>query len=184
VVRLTQGNTVSEAQTAYFHRYETRARGLDQPKTGLSVIKKEEDSDTEASGSWAAATPRFENHEVGPSIDVWAEKNTMSLLSMNRSSRKLFNGDQGGPPPLHLKQMAAAQDVGLKLRPQAANLTPNDHFILYTELLEGGARSQADQLHEQMQKELDLRNAMELAEYHTSVAMHPMQWLSCGLISI
>jgi hypothetical protein len=24
-----------------------------------------------------------------------------------------------------------------------------------------------------MQKELDLRNAMELAEYHTSVAMHP-----------
>jgi hypothetical protein len=26
-----------------------------------------------------------------------------------------------------------------------------------------------------MQKELDLRNAMELAEYHMSVAMHPMQ---------
>jgi hypothetical protein len=26
-----------------------------------------------------------------------------------------------------------------------------------------------------MQKELDLRNAMELAEYHTSVAMHPVQ---------
>jgi hypothetical protein len=71
--------------------------------------------------------------------------------------------------------MAAAQNVGLKLRPQAANLTPNNYFILYTELLESGARSQADQLQERMQKELDLRNAMELAEYHTSVAMHPAQ---------
>ena len=158
---------------AYFHRYQTRSRGLDQPETGLSVIKEEEDSDTEASGSWAATIHRCENHEVGPRIDVWAEENTMSLLSMDRGGRKLFNGDKGGPPLRHLKQMAAAQDVGLKLRPQAANLTPNDHFILYTELLEGGARSQADQLQERMQKELDLRNAMELAEYHTSVAMHP-----------
>jgi hypothetical protein len=147
---------------AYFHRYQTRSRGLDQPETSLSVIKEEEDSDTE-------------NHEVGPRIDVWAEKNTMSSLSMDRGGRKLFNGAKGGPPLRHLKQMAAAQDVGLKLRPQAANLTPNDHFIWYTELLEGGARSQADQLQERMQKELDLRNAMELAEYHTSVAMHPAQ---------
>jgi hypothetical protein len=77
---------------AYFHRYQTRARGLDQPETG-SVIKEEEDSDTEASGSWAAAIPRCENHEVGPRIDVWAEESTMSSLSMDRSSRKLFNGD-------------------------------------------------------------------------------------------
>jgi hypothetical protein len=152
---------------AYFHRYQTRARGLDEPETSLSVIKEEEDSDTEASGSWAAAIPRYKNHEVGPRIDIWAEENMMSSLSIDRSSRKLFNGDQDGPPLRHLKQMAAAQDVGLKLRPQAANLTPNDHFILYTELLEGGARSQADQL--------DLRNAMELAEYNTSVAMHPMR---------
>jgi hypothetical protein len=139
----------------------------------LSVIKEEEDSDTKASGSWAATIPRCENHEVGPRIDVWAEENTMSLLSMDKGGRKLFNGDKGGPPLRHLKQMAAAQDVGLKLRPQAANLTPNDPFILYTELVEGGARSQADQLQKRMQKELDLRNAMELAEYHTSVAMHP-----------
>jgi hypothetical protein len=74
-----------------------------------------------------------------------------------------------------IKQMAAAQDVGLKLRPQAANLTPNDHFISYTELLEGGAKYQADQLQKRMQKELDLGNVMELAEYHTAVAMHPIQ---------
>jgi hypothetical protein len=83
----------------------------------------------------------------------------------------LFNGDKGGPPLRHLKHSSAAQDVGLKLRSQAANLTPNNYFILYTTLLEGGARSQADQLQERMQK--DLMNAMELAEYHTSVAMHP-----------
>jgi hypothetical protein len=160
---------------AYFHRYQTRSRGLDQPKTGLSVIKEEEDSDTKASGSWVATIPRCENHEVGPKIDVWAEENTMSSLLMDRGGRKLFNRDKGGPPLRHLKQMAAAHDVGLKLRPQAANLTPNDHFILYTEFLEGGARSQADQLQERMQKELDLRNTMELAEYHTPMAMHPAQ---------
>jgi hypothetical protein len=158
---------------AYFYRYQTRSGDLDQPETGLSVIKEEEDFDTEASGSWAATIPRCENHKVGPRIDVWAEENTMSLVSMDRGGRKLFNGDKGGPPLRHLKQMAAAQDVGLELRPQAANLTPNDHFILYTKVLEGGTRSQADQLQERMQKELDLRNVMELAEYHTSVAMHP-----------
>jgi hypothetical protein len=150
---------------AYFHHYQTRSRGLDQPKTCLSVIKEEEDSDTEASGSWPAAIPRCENHKVGPRIDVWAEENTMSSLLMDRGGRKFLNGDKGGPPLRHPKQRAAAQDVGLKLRPQAANLTPNNHFILYIELLEGGARSQADQLQERMQKELDLRNAMELAEY-------------------
>jgi hypothetical protein len=69
---------------AYFHRYQTRSRGLDQPEIGLSVIKEEEDSDTEASGSWAATIPRCENHEVGPRIDVWAKEKTMSLLSMDR----------------------------------------------------------------------------------------------------
>jgi hypothetical protein len=160
---------------AYFHRYQTRARGLDQPQTHLFVIKEEEEFPLKPAGAGAAATPRCENHEVGPRIDVWAEEKTMSLLSMDRSSRKLFNRDQGGPPLRHLKQMAAAQDVRLKLRPQAANLTPNDYFILYSELLKGGVRSQADQLQERMQKELDLRNAMELAEYHTSVTMHPMR---------
>jgi hypothetical protein len=71
--------------------------------------------------------------------------------------------------------MHAAQDVGIKLRPTAANLTPNDRFVLLTDLLEGGARSQADQLQERMQKELDASNAMELAEYEASVAMHPLQ---------
>jgi hypothetical protein len=71
--------------------------------------------------------------------------------------------------------MHAAQDVGIKLRPTAANLTPNDRFVLLTDLLEGGARSQADQLQERMQKELDASNAMELAEYAASVAMHPLR---------
>jgi hypothetical protein len=118
-----------KSKQAYFHRYQTRSRGLDQPETGLSVVKEEEDSDTEASGSWAAIIPRCENHEVGPRFDIWAEKNTMYLLSMDRGGRKFLNGDKGGLPLRHLKQMAAAQDVGLKLRPQAANLTPNDHFI-------------------------------------------------------
>jgi hypothetical protein len=58
------------------------------------------------------------------------------------------------------------------LRPTATNLTLNDRFVLLTDLLEGGARSQADQLQERMQKELDASNAMELAEYEASVAMH------------
>jgi hypothetical protein len=49
--------------------------------------------------------------------------------------------------------------------PTAINLTPNDRFVLLTDLLEGGARSKADQLQERMRKELDVRNAMELAEY-------------------
>jgi hypothetical protein len=71
--------------------------------------------------------------------------------------------------------MHAAQDVGIKLRPTTVNLTPNDRFVLLTDLLEGGARSQADQLQERMQRELDVRNAMELAEYEESVAMHPLR---------
>jgi hypothetical protein len=77
----------------------------------LSVIKEEEDSDTKTNGIWSAAIPRCENHEVGPRIDVWAEENTMSLLSIDRGGKKLFNGDKDGPPLRHLKQMAAAQDV-------------------------------------------------------------------------
>jgi hypothetical protein len=108
----------------------------------------------------------------------------MSLVSMDRGGMNLFNGDKGGPPLWHLKQMAAAEDVGLKLRPQAANLTPINHFILYTKLLEGGARSQADQLQERMQKELDLMNAMELAEYHTSVAMHPARMANWNALPV
>jgi hypothetical protein len=61
------------------------------------------------------------------------------------------------------------------LRPTATNLTPNDRFVLLTDLLEGGARSQADQLQERMQKELDASNAMELAEYEASLVMHPVR---------
>jgi hypothetical protein len=68
-----------KCKLAYFYHYQTRSRGFDQPETSLFVIKEEEDSDTEASGSWAAAIPRCENHEVGPRIDVWAEENTMSF---------------------------------------------------------------------------------------------------------
>jgi hypothetical protein len=71
--------------------------------------------------------------------------------------------------------MSAAQDVGIKLRPTATNLTPNDRFVLLTDLLEGGARSQADQLQERMQKELDASNAMKLAEYEASLVMHPVR---------
>jgi hypothetical protein len=108
-------------------------------------------------------------------IDVWAEEEAMASLSIERNSRKLFSGNKKGPPLRHLKQMHAAQDVGIKLRPTAVNLTPNDQFVMITDLLEGGARSQADQLQERMQKELDVRNATELAEYEESVAMHPLQ---------
>jgi hypothetical protein len=71
--------------------------------------------------------------------------------------------------------MSAAQDVGIKLRPTATKLTPNDRFVLLTDLLEGWARSQADQLQERMQKELDASNAMELAEYKASLVMHPVR---------
>jgi hypothetical protein len=102
----------------------------------------------------------------------------MASLSTERNGRKLFSGDKEGPPLRHLKQMSAAQDVGIKLRPTATNLTPNDRFVLLTDLLEGGARSQADQLQERMQKELDANNAMELAEYEASLAMHPCKWQS------
>jgi hypothetical protein len=104
----------------------------------LVVTNKEQDSDTEASGS---SIPRYDNHEVGPRIDVWAEENAMASLSTERNSRKLFSGDKNGPPLRHLKQMSAAQDVGIKLRSTATNLTPNDRFVLLTDLLEGGARS-------------------------------------------
>jgi hypothetical protein len=78
---------------------------------------------------------------VGPRIDVWAEENAMASLSTERNGQKLFSGDKEGPPLRHLKQMHVAQDVGIKLRPTAANLTPNDRFVLLTDLLEGGARS-------------------------------------------
>jgi hypothetical protein len=144
---------------AYPHHYQPRSRGLDEAPTELVVTNEEEDSDTEASGSWAISIPRYDNHEVGPRIDVWAEENAMASLSTERISRKLFSGDKEGPPLRHLKQMHAAQDVGIKLRPTAANLTPNDRFVLLTDLLEGGARSLADQLQERMQKELDASNA-------------------------
>jgi hypothetical protein len=160
---------------AYPHPYQTRSRGLDEAPTELVVTNKEEDSDTEASGSWAVLIPRYDNHEVGPRIDVWAEENAMESLSTERNTRKLFIGDKEGPPLRHLKQMHAAQDVGIKLRPTATNLTHNDRFVLLTELLEGGARSQADQLQERMQKELDASNEMELEEYKASVAMHPLR---------
>jgi hypothetical protein len=70
----------------------------------LVVTNKEQDSDTEASGSWAVSIPRYDNHEVGPRIDVWAEENAMVSPSAKRNSRKLFSGDKNGPPLRHLKQ--------------------------------------------------------------------------------
>jgi hypothetical protein len=164
-----------ERKLAYPHRHQTRLRGLDEPQTELAVINEGEDSDTEASGSWAAPLLWYDNHVVGPRIDVWAEEEAMASLSTEWNSQKLFSGDEKGPFLRHLKQMHAAQDVGIKLRPTAVNLTPNDRFVLLTDLLEGGARPQADQLQERMRKELDVRNAMELAEYEESVAMHPLR---------
>jgi hypothetical protein len=100
----------------------------------------------------------------------------MASLSIERNSRKLFSGHKECPPLRHLKQMHAAQDVEIKLRPMGANLTPNDRFVLLTDLLEGGARSQADQLQEpEMQKELDASNALELMDYDAAVAAYPMR---------
>jgi hypothetical protein len=148
---------------------------LDEPQTELAVINEEEDSDTKAIESWAAPIPRSDNHEVGPRIDIWAEEEAMVSLSTERNRRKLFSGDKEGPSLRHLKQMHAAQDVGIKLRPTAVNLTSNDRFVLLTDLLKGGARFQADQLQKRVQKELDACNAMELAEYEESVAMHPLR---------
>jgi hypothetical protein len=171
-----------ERKLAYPHRHQTRLRGLDEPQTELAVINKEEDSNTEASGSWAAPIPRYNNHEVGPRFDIWAEEEAMASLSTERKSRKLFSGDKEGPPLRHLKQMHATQDVGIKLRPTAANLTPNDRFVLLTNLLEGGARSQADQLQERMQKELDASNALELMEYDAAVAAYPMRMAECNAL--
>jgi hypothetical protein len=80
------------------------------------VTNEEQNSDTEASGSWAAPIPRYDNHKVGSRIDM-AEENAMASLSTERNSRKLFSGNKEGPPLRHLKQMHAAQDVGIKLRP-------------------------------------------------------------------
>jgi hypothetical protein len=150
---------------------------LDEPQTELVVVNEEEDSDTEASKSWAAPIPRYDNHEVGPRIDIWAEKEAMASLSTKQNSQKLFSGDKEGPPLRHLKQMHAAQDVGIKLRPTTANLTPNDRFVLLTDLLEGGVRSQADQLQKRMQKKLDASNTLELMEYDAIVAAYPM-WMA------
>jgi hypothetical protein len=81
---------------------------LDEAPTELVVTNEEEDSDTEASGSWAVLIPRYDNHKVGPRIDVWAEENAMASLLTERNSRKLFSGDKEGPPLRHLKQMHAA----------------------------------------------------------------------------
>jgi hypothetical protein len=160
---------------AYPHHYQTRSRGLDEALTEPVITNEEENSDTKASGCWAVSIPRYDKQEVGPRIDIWAEENAMASLLTERNSRNLFSGDKEGPPLRHLKQMHAAQDVGIKLRPTAANLTPNDLFVLLTYLMKGKARSQADQLQERMQEELDRSNAMELAEYEASVTMHPLR---------
>jgi hypothetical protein len=142
VVRVTEGTPVSRAQAGVSTSLPDQAERLDEAQTELVVTNEGQDSDTESSGSWAAPIPRYNNHEVGPRIDVWAEEIAMASLSTKRNSRKLFSGDKNGPPLRHLKQMSAAQDVGIKLRSTATNLTPNDRFVLLTDLLEGGARSQ------------------------------------------
>jgi hypothetical protein len=92
-----------EHKLAYPHRHQTRLRRLDEPQTELAVVNEEEDSDIKASGSWAAPIPRYDNHEVGPRIEIWAEEEAMASLSTERNSRKLFSGDKEGPPLRHLK---------------------------------------------------------------------------------
>jgi hypothetical protein len=100
----------------------------------------------------------------------------MASLSIERNSRKLFNGDK--EPGRSTREAPEANARGSRCRDQieayGRQFDTNDRFVLLTDLLEGGAGSQADQLHERMQKELDARNAMELAEYKDSVAMHPL----------
>jgi hypothetical protein len=64
---------------AYPHNYQTRSRGLDETRTDLVVTNEEQDSDTKASGSWAAPIPWYDNHEVGPGIDIWVEEKTLWL---------------------------------------------------------------------------------------------------------
>jgi hypothetical protein len=44
---------------------------------------------------------------------------------------------------------------------------------MLTNLLEGGARLQSDQLQARKQKELDASNALELMEYDAAVAAYP-----------
>jgi hypothetical protein len=71
---------------------------LDEAQTELVVTNEEQESDTKASESWAGPIPRYDNHEVGPRIDIWAEENAMASLSTERNSRKLFSGDKMGHP--------------------------------------------------------------------------------------
>jgi hypothetical protein len=81
-----------ECKLAYPHRHQTRLRGLDEPQTEFAFINEEEDSDTEASGSWAAPISRYDNHEVGPRIDIWAEEEAMASLSTERNSGSCLVG--------------------------------------------------------------------------------------------
>jgi hypothetical protein len=92
-----------ERKLADPHRHQTRLRGLDEPQTELAVINEEEASDIKASGSWATPILRYDNHEVGPRIDIRAEEEAMASLSLERNSRKLFSGDKEGSPLRHLK---------------------------------------------------------------------------------
>jgi hypothetical protein len=85
-----------ERKMAYPHRHQTRLRGLHDPQTELAIVNEGEDSDTEASESWAAPIPRYDNHDVGPRIDIWAEEEAMASLLTERNNQKLFSGDKKG----------------------------------------------------------------------------------------
>jgi hypothetical protein len=108
----------------------------------------------------------------------------MASASVEQGGRKIFSGDWDGLPLRHLKQMSQAQDVNIKMKPQGVNLTDNDRFVLLTYLLKGGARSQADQLQERMQKELDTRNALELTEYDVAVTMYTPRMAEWGALPL
>jgi len=156
------------------HRYQTRSRGFDGDQLGLVVTDEGQDSDTEVNEGWLEPAPRYNNYELGPTFDFWADEDSMASSSVERGGRK-FSGDQGGLPLQHLKQASQALDVQIKMKPQGLNLTDNDRFVLLTDLLEGGARSQAHQLQERMQKDLDARNAADLKKYEDAVRMHPLR---------
>jgi hypothetical protein len=81
-----------ERKLAYPHRHQTRLRGLDEPQTELAVINEEEDSNTKASGSRAAPIPRYDNHEVGPRIDAWAEEEAMVSLATDGTAESCSVG--------------------------------------------------------------------------------------------
>jgi hypothetical protein len=88
-----------ERKVTYPHCHQTRLRDLDEPQTELAVINEEEDTDTKASGSWAAPIPRYNNHKVRPRIDVWAEKRSYGFTLYTTEQPEAVQWRQGRSTP-------------------------------------------------------------------------------------